>query len=159
MPAIPKQSRYTQFIPGQTPRQALPPDAEENRQARWEEFRNKNHSSYPEFIAYEWLVNVKKLKPYKDFIPQYGLSGGRSFLGGQVIDIYFPHRQMGWLIQGLRYHHTTAKDRLEDTLAKMTLADKGIKPIEVFEDDIIQRTGYTLERAYRGIQVSRRNFR
>lgn len=158
LPGVPRQ-RQVQFIPGQTPREVLPPDYEENRYQRWQAFRERAHRSYPEFIAEEWLTQVKKLQRGVDYIPQYGLSGGRSFLGGQVIDVYFPQKQMGWMIQGLHYHHTEPEQRGRDALAKITLLERGIQPIEIFEDDIIQRTNYTLERAYNGIQVSRRNFR
>lgn len=160
MPQIPTLKDVTKNIqladPYNTPALRLPKDAEEDRHERWKAFAANRHASYPEFICYEWLTGKKKMREGIDFIFQYGISGGRSFLGGEVIDFYFPTRQLGWMVQGLRYHHVTPKQRLNDTFAKLTLHEFGINPVEVFEDDLTERAEYTLRNALNGIQISRR---
>lgn len=142
-----------------SPAPAMPKNAEDNRQARWEASRASLGFSYPEFICYEWLTLRKKLKPYVDFFPQYGVSGGRTFLGGAVIDFHFPILRIDWFVQGLRFHFKTPVQRGRDIIEKLQSAQRGFIPVELFEDDIIQRTESTLSQALKGIQVSRRGTR
>jgi len=144
-----------EFDPGKIIPVELPSDEEENRVARWQAFRALNQSSYPEFICYEWLVNKKKLRPGLDFQFQYPFLGGRTQFGGFVLDFFFPIRRMAWFIQGLHFHYTNAKDRGRDQLAVFQVASRGVDVVEIFEDDIIQRTEYTLERAWLGQSIKR----
>lgn len=134
----------------------LPEDVEANRLTRWEAFRAHSAASYPEFICWEWLTKRKKLKPDVDFIFQDPILGGRTQFGGFVLDFYFPFMRMAWFIQGLQFHHTKPEDRARDLLATTIVSNRGILVIEIFEDDIFQREEYTLSRAFRGVQVSRR---
>lgn len=133
----------------------IPIGAEAERQARWAVFRQKTQASYPEFIAYEWLRDVKKRVPDVDFYFQYSFLGGRTSFGGFVLDFFFPIDKIAWFIQGLHFHYTNPDDRGRDIMAIQVVASRGVNVVQVFEDDIIQRTEYTLDRAYLGQQIQR----
>jgi hypothetical protein len=62
---------------------------------------------------------------------------------------------MAWLVQGLEWHHVDPSARARDQLVKAILAGKNMTVVEVFEDDVIQRTTLTLDNAWGGRQVSR----
>lgn len=155
LPAIPRQSKYINLPAEATPNTLLPKTSEEDRYARWQEFSGNDNASYPEFIVMEYLTRVRRMRRGVDFIFQYGISGGRSFLGGQVVDFYLPFKQHAWLVQGLRFHYVTPEQRKRDTVAKLVLVGMGLTVIELFEDDIIEHTVNTIEQALNGIQVSR----
>lgn len=136
----------------------MPADPEDERKARWQNFNSTvRHASYPEFICYEWLQTNKKLEPDIDFVFQYPVLGGKTQFGGFVLDFYIGPRNMAWFIQGLEFHYVDARDRARDRLAKAIVSDRGILVVELFEDDILQRTTRTLESAWNGVQVSSRN--
>lgn len=133
----------------------LPIGEEGERQQRWLAFRAKTQASYPEFIAFEFLTTVKKLTPGIDFYFQYSFLGGRTAFGGFVLDFFFPIAKMAWFIQGLHFHYTNPSDRGRDKIATTIVASRGVDVVEVFEDDIINRTSYTLEHAYKGQEIRR----
>ena len=135
----------------------IPGDQDDDLLARWEAWRLRYNGSLPEFICWEWLVYRKRLIEGVDFIFQYGILGGRTQFGGFVLDFYFPSRRMAWLIQGLRWHLVKTQDRARDIMAKAILTGRGLTAIELFEDDLFNRSTYTLDHAWRGEQVSRRS--
>ena len=137
----------------------LPEEIEAARSARWEIWRTRRSGSGTgsilEFICWEWLTLKKKQVPDVDFIYQYPLLGGRTQFGGFVADFYFPVQRMVWNPAGLQFHQVKARDRARDAMAKAQLANKGILLIYLFEDDLLQREEYTLQRAWRGEQIQR----
>lgn len=155
-PRIPRIGRKTGPTPLKGPAVPLPADAEEDKQARWQQFRSFTAASFPEFICYEWLTKKKKLKPQSDFFFQAPVFGGRTQFGGFILDFYFPDKRMAWFIQGLQYHYVKTKDRARDVLARAAIAARGLLVVEIFEDDLLQREEFTLSRAFRGEQVSQR---
>lgn len=140
------------------PRLKLPSDAEELRQGRWEDFRaSRRAASYPEFICFEWLENVKNLQEGIDFVFQFPVLGGKTQFGGFVLDFFFPGHSLAWFVQGLEFHFVDPQDRARDRLAKAIVSGRGVRVVEVFEDDVIQRTQLTLEKAWNGEQVGGRS--
>lgn len=134
----------------------LPPDEEDLRQERWQNFRaTRRAASYPEFICFEWLENRKGLIENVDFVFQYPLFGGKTQFGGFVLDFFFAGKQMAWFVQGLQFHYVDPKDRARDKLAKLMVSSRGVHVVELFEDDLLQRDEYTLRSAWEGRQVSR----
>ena len=155
LPKVPDVGKYLGFPDQKTPSAIIPKDVEADRHARWQAFSTQENASYPEFIVMEYLQRVRRMKRGVDFIFQYGVSGGRSFLGGQVVDFYLPFKQYAWLVQGLRFHYGTPAQRQRDTIAKLILTGMGLTVIELFEDDIVDRTVQTVEEALKGRQISR----
>lgn len=138
------------------PKVKVPPDEEALRYERWQQFRaSRRAASYPEFICFEWLEQVKNLEEGIDFVFQYPVLGGKTRFGGFVLDFFFPGRQLSWFVQGLEFHYVDSEDRARDRLAKALVSSRGVVAVEVFEDDIIQRTKLTLEKAWNGEQLSR----
>ena len=137
----------------------LPEELEATRSARWEIWRKRaagyGTGSILEFICWEWLTLKKKQVPDVDFIYQYPLLGGRTQFGGFVADFYFPVQRMVWNPAGLQFHQVNTKDRARDMLAKAQLAGKGVKLIFLWEDDLLQREEYTLQKAWKGEQIQR----
>lgn len=133
-----------------------PPDEEELRQQRWTAFRSgRRAASYPEFICFEFLEKQKKLKEGVDFVFQFPVLGGKTRFGGFVLDFYIVNRRLAWFVQGLEFHFVDPEDRARDRMARAIVSSRGVQVVEVFEDDIIQRTQLTLEKAWNGSQVSR----
>jgi len=108
------------------------------------------NGSWPEFICWKWLVNEKQQKEGLDFYFQHPLFGGRTVYGGFLLDFYFPAKNLGWRVMGIRWHLLRPRDRARDLVAKQTLESRGIRIVDVWEDDIANRKGYTLEQAWRG---------
>lgn len=150
---LPQPRRETD--PAKLLKTELPLNEEQNREQRWLAFREQTNASYPEFICFEWLTTKKKLKSGLDFYFQYPFLGGRTQYGGFVLDFFFPFRRMAWFVQGLHFHYTSAKDRGRDKLSVAQVASRGVVVVELWEDDLIQRTEYALERAWRGEQIRR----
>lgn len=146
---------------GENRRTQLPQDPEQERQARWQEWRAGpdilGTGSYLEFICWDYLTNRKKAKRGVDYIFQYPFLGGRTQFGGFVADFYFPGKGMVWNPAGLQYHYTEPKNRARDRLAKVMLANKGITIIYLWEDDLLGRPEFTLSNAWNGVQVGRRD--
>lgn len=139
------------------PRVALPEDEEDKRKADWEAFRaGRRAASYPEFLCFDWLERVKKMTENVDFVFQFPVMGGKTRFGGFVLDFFFPGRGLAWFVQGLEFHFVDPQDRARDRLARAIVSGRGVRVVEVFEDDIIQRTNLTLERAMNGEQVGGR---
>jgi len=132
----------------------LPPDQDQTLQDKWQAWNATIGGSLPEFIVWDWLVNTKKQKEGLDFVYQWPIFGGRTAFGGFVIDFIFPLQQMGWNVQGLRWHTSNPDDRARDMIAKQMLASRGLKIIDLYEDDLLTRPTLVLEGAWRGEQVN-----
>ena len=132
----------------------MPPDQDEVLLARWEAWRALTGGSLPEYIVWQWLVNKKKQVPGVDFLYQHPMFGGRTAFGGYLVDYFFPGRRMGWRVMGLRWHRTNPDDRARDSIAKQLLSSEDILIIDLYEDDLMTRDTFTLEKAWRGESVS-----
>jgi very-short-patch-repair endonuclease len=137
----------------------LPPDQDQELLARFEGWRAVTAGSLIEFIVWEWLVNKKRQVPGVDFVYGWAIFGGRTQFGGYVLDFLFPLQKMGWRIQGLRWHRTNPDDRARDQIAAQLLESRGIKVVDLWEDSILTRTEFTLQKAWQGESVDqwRRN--
>lgn len=113
----------------------------------------KGSASILEFLVWEFLVKQKKLIEGVDFIYQYPLMGGRTQFGGFVADFYFPIRREVWNPAGLEFHWTTTRHRARDIIARAVLGSRGVKLIYLWEDDLMNRPQYTLEKAWRSEEI------
>lgn len=131
------------------------PGFEEQRQARWQAFRLHQHIPYTEFICYEWLTTKKKMTNGIEFQWQYPFLGGRTIFGGFVLDFYFPAMRLAWFVQGLHFHYSQPEDRGRDRMAVAQVANRGITVVQIFEDNLINQTQWTLDAAFHGSQIQR----
>jgi len=132
----------------------IPAGEDEALLAQYEAWQQERAGSLPEFIVWRWLVYDKKQKEGLDFIFQWALFGGRTAFGGFVLDFWFPDRNEGWRVMGLRYHLLAPRSRALDQVSRMMLMSRGINVVDLWEDDILERTEYALNLAWRGREVS-----
>ena len=113
--------------------------------------------TFPEFICWRWLVKRRHLIPNVDFIFQSSQLGGRAMPGGAVVDFDFPSRLLAWRVQGLFFHVGDASVEMRDDIQKLALsAALNYTVIDLFEDDVQERTEFALSRALEGIQTRER---
>ena len=136
----------------------LPQDEQLDELERWKVWEATYAGSFLEFIVWEWLVKVKKQIPEVDFQYQSSFLGGRTQFGGFVADFVFPARRMIWNPAGLRWHHTDPADRARDMISRAILTNRGYLVIFLYEDDLINRRDYTLNKAWDGVEVGFRRF-
>lgn len=164
MPSFPKapSSNLTRSIPKIEFREYEPLQSErEQTEERWRRWQaspaaaGKGSASILEFLVWEFLTYKKKQIENVDWIYQYPLMGGRTRFGGFVADFYFPMRREVWNPAGLQFHWTDPQDRARDLMAKQVLAGRGIRLLYLWEDDLMNRPDYTLEQAWRGVELPR----
>lgn len=158
VPAAPLLARRTnvrdlEIRPLAGPPIPIPRTEDEDFLRRYDAFRLQQVASIPEFIVYEWLVNVKKQQDGVDFTFQAPFLGGRTEFGGFVLDFFFPALRVGWRIQGERYHLLLTQDRARDAIARQILEGRGIQIIDLFETDLLTRSEFVLQLAWDGQEV------
>lgn len=131
----------------------IPGDENEELLAEYAAWRKRTYGSLPEFIVWKWLREKKHLLEGRDFYYQHPLLGGRTQLGGFLLDFWFPARMEGWRVMGLRWHLMYTKDRGRDLIARQILEGRGIRILDLWEDDILARTDYTLNLAWQGREL------
>lgn len=106
----------------------------------------------PEYVAFRWLEH-KGLVSYEDFQFQSSSMGGRQMLGGAVVDFDFPAYRLAWRIQGEKWHVGDPAKEASDELQKLALTMHGYTVIDVFAQDVLERTEWVLSNALAGIEV------
>ena len=91
--------------------------------------------------------------PNTDFIFQSSKMGGRQLAGGAVVDFDFPFLLLAWRVQGERFHIGNPETEARDAMQKLGLTGAGYTVIDVFAQDVIERTEYVLSRALNGEQI------
>lgn len=146
------------------PGKPIPGDQQKELEDKWRAWQatlkgqRKGSASILEYICWAYLTEKKRQKENVDFFYQYPLAGGRTVFGGFVADFYFPVQQMVWNPAGLQFHYTKSRDRANDILSKIVLANRGIKEIFLYEDDLMNRPDFVLSHAWRGEEVGYRQF-
>lgn len=163
MPAVPKKPVIAvggvQFRPLAGPSIPIPDssDFDAQRQALYLQWRQtgeyegfifSNNGSLPEFITLQYLMDRRKQVPDLDFQYQSNFGGGRTSFGGFVLDFYFPQRMEAWRVQGNFFHQLQSADRARDKIARMLLSDRGLKVIDLWEDDLLTRPDFVLDLAW-----------
>ena len=107
--------------------------------------------SGPEWIAYVTLQR-QGLRPNVDFVFQSRVLGGRTELGGLVVDFLFNNPPgLAINIQGVYYHYEQGSQGLaRDIIARELLAQQGITLIFVDDDDLMNNPNFYLLEALRG---------
>lgn len=120
----------------------------EDFEARFQAWHSFSNGSRPEFIVWEFLTVDKKQLPDLDFVYQYPIFGGRTQFGGYLLDFFLVKRQSGWRVQGEQFHLLTPKSRARDAISKVQLTHRGIKVIDLWEDDLLNRPDFVLNTAW-----------
>ncbi len=102
-----------------------------------------------EAIVYGWLTDRKI-----SFGFQTSLRGGFFQLGGAVVDFLIPDRNLAWRVFGEYYHRGVTKEG-SDLLQKEMLTELGWVVVDLWGDDILERTKETLSLALEGQEVLR----
>ncbi len=135
----------------------IPANEDEDFLARFSAWHDATNGSLPEYIVFEYLVTKKAMVQNVDFVYQHPQLGGRTEFGGFVLDFFFPITRMGWRVLGERFHLLQTADRTRDFIAEQLLTQRGISPmIDLWEDDLLTRPVFVLEKALRGLQVGER---
>ncbi len=102
-----------------------------------------------ERIVYNWLTrhNIQY-----DF--QTSLRGGHYQLGGTVVDFLIRDRSLAWRVQGEYFHKGVTKEG-SDLIQREMLAELGWIVVDLFADDITERTNETLTKALQGVEMLR----
>lgn len=131
----------------------IPSNEDEDFNRRYDAWHARTNGSLPEYIVYEFLVFKKKQIEGIDFVFQHPLFGGRTEFGGFVLDFFLVFRSEGWRVMGERFHLLQVQDRARDLVAKALLESRGIRVIDLFENDLLTRTEFVLRLAWEGREV------
>ena len=103
-----------------------------------------------ELVVLRWLDK----KGITDYEFQSSLMGGYFELGGAVVDVLFPERNLAWRIMGDYYHRQIAQ-KAQDTIQRELLESQGWTVIDIWGStlDTPERVNDTLTRALRGEEV------
>ena len=102
-----------------------------------------------EAVVVGWL-NKKNIA----FQFQTSLRGGFYQLGGAVVDILLPMRNLAWRIFGEYWHRGVEKEG-SDILQREMLSELGWIVVDLWSDDIETRLEQTLTLALKGQEVLR----
>lgn len=115
---------------------------------RYNSWNAQWNGSLQEFIVWEFLVIEKKQIPQLDFVFQYPIFGGRTRFGGFILDYYLPMRAEGWRVMGERWHLEKPESRARDAIAKVQLTARGLRIIDLWESDLLERKDFVLNLAW-----------
>ena len=127
------------------------PEFEEYFEQKFQVWYAKYRGTRPEFMVFDYLVNVLKYRELIDFKFQSSYAGGRQIRGGSVVDFEVMRLRMYWRVQG-EYFHTDPAVVASDVMRKIGLSSK-YKVVDIFANDLIFRKRETMEAAVRGVQI------
>ena len=112
--------------------------------------------SWPEYVCYRELQRQGYEEGY-DFVFQSSQLGGKTELGGVVVDFYFETRRMAINIQGVYWHYVYkgGVNRGRDLDARQALGGMGIMLIFIDDDDLLRDPPYFVSQALQGVDHSR----
>ena len=102
-----------------------------------------------ETIVYQWLTRRNI-----EFQFQTSLMGGFYQLGGAVVDFLIQDRMLAWRIFGEYWHRGVTKEG-SDLIQREMLMTLGWTVVDMWSDDILERTDETLNLALSGQEVLR----
>ncbi len=137
------------------PEPALPkPPTEDVAEEKFATWAAQYGGTYPEFLVFEYLVEVAGLVYGVDFMYQSSQQGGRRVLGGAVVDFEVRPYQVYIRVQGMFFHVGDPALEGRDVISKISIESAtGWKVVDVFETDLYERRDYTMERALAGRQI------
>ena len=100
-----------------------------------------------EIIVYDWLMGRGIAFKF-----QTSLMGGFYQLGGAVVDFIITDRNLAWRIFGEYYHRGVEKEG-SDLIQREMLTELGFTIVDIWGDDVKDRTDQTLNLALEGREV------
>jgi len=110
--------------------------------------RNVIGASDIEQIVLNWLDRHGII----DYSFQSSQMGGRYELGGSVVDVIFPERNLAWRIQG-DYFHKPINKRATDAVQREILESQGWQVVDLWGSDIENNLEETMQKALRGEEM------
>jgi very-short-patch-repair endonuclease len=109
--------------------------------------------SYPEFVVFSELVNLK-LEPQVDFLFQASEFGGRNRLGGAVVDFELPFDRIAGRVQGEFWHLGSRKVREHDLIQRLALEGSGWTVVDMLAGEVLKRASTVVKMFTRGEQTA-----
>ena len=70
-----------------------------------------------------------------------------------ITDFLIRRTSAVWRVQGERFHLSDPSDRARDMISKMKLIAQGFTVIDLWGEDLLTRSDYVLEQAWRGREI------
>lgn len=122
------------------PNQRFVPNIRRERQiddeAEWRVWRVKFGGSFPEFLIFRELLRAS-LKLGVDFDFQSSQFGGRSQLGGAVVD-FILFTGIAGRVQGEFFHFRTSANRIASLIQRIQLEAAGFVVVDMLANEITQ---------------------
>ena len=92
-----------------------------------------------------------------DFTFQSSQLGGKTQLGGIVVDFYFETRRLAVNVQGVYFHYIYkgGVNKARDRIARQQLVGIGVNLIFVDDDDLMRDPAFFVSQALLGVDHSR----
>jgi len=102
-----------------------------------------------EKIVIDWLTRHNI-----EFQFQTSIKGGFFELGGAVVDFLIPDLWLAWRVQGEHWHRGIAPEG-RDLIQREMLAEMGYTVVDLWGEDITNKTNETLTKAMLGEEMLR----
>lgn len=122
----------------------------EERYRKWEA---RYGGTRPEYIVWHYLKVRRRMREGVDFIFQSSRQGGRQQLGGSVVDFELPMLRLMFRVQGERFHLASPEIIASDILQGISLRGLRFTIVDLYAEDVEQRTTQTIESGLRGITL------
>lgn len=134
------------------------PEALDADQFEFTNWKVVHGGTFPEFVAWRWLVKVAQLTPEQDFFYQSSQFGGRQVPGGAVVDFEIRSHLVFWRIQGEFFHLGDVSVVGQDIFQKAAVESAtSWRVVDLYETDLLERADYVCRQALQGIQVNTQN--
>lgn len=131
------------------------PPTEDVVEAQFREWQGVYGGTFPEFLAFQYLVEEANLAEGVDFIFQSSQQGGRVVSGGSVVDFEVRSHQVFLRIQGTFWHVGDPTIEGRDVMGKLAIESAtGWVVVDVFENDLYEKRDYVMKQALLGRQIS-----
>ncbi len=105
-------------------------------EAEWAVWKVRWGGTFPEFLIFRELLRAS-LKPNEDFEFQSSVFGGRSQLGGAVVD-FILFTGIAGRVQGEFFHFRTADNRIASLIQRIQLEAAGFVVVDMLALEIQQ---------------------
>ena len=105
-------------------------------EAAWQQWKIKWGGTFPEFLIFRELLRLS-LKPGEDFEFQSSQFGGRSQLGGAIVDFVL-FTGIAGRVQGEFFHFRTASNRIASLIQRIQLEGAGFIVVDMLASEIEQ---------------------
>lgn len=116
---------------------SIPSDVDEDE--KFQAWRREYNGSYPEYLVFRQLERMNFVYGV-DFEFQANEMGGRSRLGGAVVDFELTHLRIAGRVQGEHWHLQSAAVREHDAIQALMLEGRRWVVVDMLALEVIERT-------------------